>query len=142
MSSCNKCNFNACSCGCIQIALLVGAAIALLFFFGNLPFFFIAAIVALVVAVIALLVLVGTALFAAATSSPVLRRCSCGNSICLLVGIIGTIILGIAVLTVPVFPFVVGFAVLVGIATFFFTLLFIALIAFILCIICSLCSRE
>lgn len=38
MNSCNKkCNFNSCSCLAIAAALLIGAAVGALFYFGFLP---------------------------------------------------------------------------------------------------------
>ncbi len=141
MSSCNKCGSFACACSGVQISLLVGGVIALLFYFGNFPLVAIAAIISLVVAGISLLTLVLSSLFAAATSSSALKKCCCNNGLCLLAGIIGSAITALAILTSPVAPVVVGYAILVGIAAFFFAFTAITLTLFIRCIICSLCVR-
>lgn len=140
--SCNKCNFSACSCISILIAVLFGVAIGILFFFDLIPAAIVTTWIAFGVAIFALAVLIIGVLFAAASSSGALIRCLCSNAVCLLVGIIGTLITTIIALSIDLATGVVGIALLFGVGAFFFLLTVIALIALILCIVCRLCSRD
>jgi len=141
--SCKKCDFSALSCLAIAAALLIGAAVGALYYFGFLP---------LIVPDVARIVLrlgvltIGYVLIALLFSSlsmhnPV-RDCLCSGIAPLLAGAVGSIVLAIAVLSVALTPGNVIFAILVGLGAAFFTLMIIALIVFISCVLCRMCMRD
>jgi len=143
MNSCKKCIFSTCGCLAILAALLIGAAVGALFFFGLLPN--ILTVVARIVLRLGVLtiafILAAQALSSLYLPNP-LRDCLCSGITCLLVGAFGSVILAIAALSVALAPFSIIYAVIVGLGALFLTLMIIALIAFIRCVLCRMCMRD
>jgi len=144
--NCNNnkcCNFNTWGCLAIAAALLLGAAVGALFYFGFLPGIVPdVARIALRLGVLAIAYVLIAQLFSSLYLPNPLRDCLCCGIAPLLVGAFGTVVLAIALLSVALVPGNLIFAVLVGLGAAFFTLLIIALIAFINCVLCRLCMRD
>lgn len=68
------------------------------------------------------------------------EECICENGLCLLAGIIGTIILAVSILAVIGIASVVALAVLFGLGGLFFTLMLVSLVRIIICTILSECE--
>ena len=143
--NCNKkcCNFSACSCLAIAAALLLGAAIGALYYFGYLPLIVpdVARIVLRLGVLTVAYVLIAQLLSSLYLPNPV-RDCLCCGIAPLLVGAFGSIVFAIAVLAVALTPGNLIFAVLVGLGAAFFVLMIIALVSFINCVLCRMCMRD
>ncbi|HAN21651.1 MAG TPA: hypothetical protein DCP51_08280 [Clostridiales bacterium] len=140
--SCNeKCGFSACSCLGVVISLIFGTLVAVLFALNLIPLINTVVWIVFGLAVLILLLLVLGVFLGAVTLSGALRKCLCKNALCLLTGVIGTIISAIVALSIVLNPALILVVIFTGILAFFFALMTIGLIAFIKCIICMLCSR-
>lgn len=142
MNNSDRSGFNACGFIGIIISIILSALVGTLFIFGFIPFIELATWIVFGLAILILFFLVLGAFLAGVTKSDALSKCLCQNGCYLLVGVIGTIIstlillssvLSLCILTI--LPFVV-------VATFFFSLMIIALIALLSCIISRQCSCE
>jgi hypothetical protein len=144
MNSCNKkCNFNSCSCLAIAAALLIGAAVGALFYFGFLPGIVPdVAQIAIRLGILTIAYILLAQLFSSLYLPNPVRDCLCCGIAPRLVGAFGTVILGIAILSVALTPGNLIFAALVGLGAAFLALLIIALISFINCVLCRMCLRD
>ena len=131
-------------CGCINIVISVVLAIVVgvLFFFRLIPGIAIAIWVVLALAILNLIFLIA-ALFIASSEHKhsALTKCLCSHGICFLVGIIGTIVLCLVAISIPLIPTLIPVVIIVAIGTFFAAFMATQLIALVRCIICRLCSR-
>jgi len=142
MSCCDKkCGFTACSCIGVVISIVFGAAIGVLFSMTLIPAIVTAIWIAFGLAVLALIILTTCVLLGAVSRSHSIRKCVCRNTTCLLVGIFGTIISAIVLLSIALNPAIILIITFVAIGAFFFSLMIIGLIALISCIACEQCSR-
>lgn len=125
---------NLCGCFGVQLALVFGAVVGILFAFGLIPGIVTAAWIAFGLAVLLLIFLIA-ALLTVSDRSRILCKCLRKNICCLLIGIIGSIILTIIALSIVLIPTVTLIAAIVALAAFFFALMIIGLISFICCIV-------
>jgi hypothetical protein len=130
----DRCSVNICGCFGIQTALIFGALIGILFAFGLIPGIIFAIWIAFGLAVLSLIFLIAGVFIAASDKAKVLEKCLRKNISCLLAGIIGTIIIAIALLSITIVVTNL-IAAIVALGAFFFALLIIGLISFISCII-------
>lgn len=137
-----------CSCECnsnyICIALFVSAVIAaavgLLLGFEVISTAVATAVyVVLGLAILNFIILVAGLFSSANNSGTPLSRCLCCYAKSLLAGIIGTIVLGIAILALPLTTISTALIILISIGTFFAVFMTIQLIVFLLCIATRLC---
>lgn len=140
--SCNssRCRFNACSCCGILISVIIAAIVAVLFAFYLIPFIEVIVFIALGLAVLTFIILIIGIFLTAVTLSIPLQKCVCKNALCMLVGIIGTIILAIIALAFPLIPSLVFSIIVIALGAFFFALMIIGLLVFVVCLLCKLCS--
>lgn len=135
MFRCKGCN--ACA---VFASLILGAVIAVLFYFRFIP-----NIIALIPIPFwfAIVTLVGLVLIPllAHRISPCALKCVCINGYCLLGAAVGTLVTTIAAFAIDLDPKYISVTVLVGLGGFFFSLLLIAIIIFIDCLLRELCCR-
>ena len=135
-----SCNEGKSSCGssCVIAAivgLVFGALIGILFAFDLIPNIVVSVWIAFGLGVLALVMLFAAALTSSVVMCGTLGRCLRKNAVCLLVGIIGTIVFTVILLSIVINPILLSAQVLVAIAAFFFVFMLSALVAFILCLI-------
>lgn len=138
---CNiNCNLNSsCFIG-ILLSLFLGAAVGILFAFGFIPGIVISAWIAFGLGVLTLIFLVYGLFLAAVSPTGPLSKCLYKNTLCLLIGIFGTIITALAALSIVLTPIFISVIILVAIGGFFFSLMIFSLIALLCCITCELYS--
>jgi hypothetical protein len=123
------------------VSIVVGIVVGFLFATGNIPFITTAFWIALGIAAAGLIILV-VALFIGADSSPTaLTGCLCQNAICLLIGILGTIVLAIIGLSTVLVPGLMSSVIFVALGSVFLTILLISLVTLIVCIINKMCCN-
>jgi len=135
MSSNN--NF-ACNIGTVILSIIIGVIIGVLFAFGYIPGVVTAVWIAFGLGVLGLVILAIAIFVGVSTRYKALIKCLQLNINCLLVGIWGTIITGLAALSIVLTPGSVLIAILIGIGAFFLSLLIISLILFTLCVVYEL----
>lgn len=139
--SCNR-NFDACGSIGIVISVVIGALVAVLFNLGFIPGITTVVWVVFGLSVLTLILLVWGAYLSAVSIPGVLRICVSRNGICLLAGIIGTLISAIIALSIVLVPASILITIFIGIFAFFFALMIIGLIALLRCIIVNLFPGE
>ncbi len=137
MNSSGKCfNITWCCIG-IFISLIVGIIIGVLFAFHVFTSLITAVWILLGIAVLTLIFVELALIFGALSFTNPLNECLRRGIRCLLIGIIGTIIIAIILLSITL-TISIPVIILVGLLAFFFTLMIISLIALIRCIIVSM----
>jgi len=131
-------NFSACGFVGIPVSIVIGIIVGILFAFEFIPGIETAAWIAFGLGVLGLIILVAAVFVAVSTESRALTRCLQLNVNCLLTGIWGTILSGLAALSIELTPGSILIAVLVGIGAFFFSLMIVSLILFILYVVFKL----
>ena len=122
--------------------MVFGAIVGTLFAFGFIPFIGIAVWISLGLAILFLLILVAGIFLASSERCSAVARCVPTNAICLLAGIIGTIILSLAALSIFLIPIFISVIILLALGAAFFAFMVISLISFISCIACELTVRR
>lgn len=135
-----------CSCNCcleIVISILVAAAVGVLFAYGFISGIITALWIVFGLAVLALILFVA-GLYTSALScrhTP-LAECICCKGKCLLAGIIGTIVLALATLSITLVQGSIWVIVLISIAAFFAAFMLAELVVLLVCIINKICCRT
>lgn len=141
MANCkNRYNSFACGFGAILISIIIGIIIGVLYAFGYIPGIRIAVWIAFGLGVLGLIILVTGILAGVSAKSKALMKCLQLNVYCLLAGIWGTILSGLAALSIVLNPSIL-IAILIGIGGFFFSLMVIALILTTLCVVTELSTN-
>ena len=125
-------------CIAVIISVVVGAIVGVLFAFGLIPAITTAIWISFGLAVLNLIFLVAGLFTAALFKRTLLARCLRCNGAVLLAGIIGTIVLSIALLSIVLVVTSIGIAALVAIGAFFTALMLVSLIYLLTCILDSL----
>lgn len=138
--NCKCCTPNAC-CIAILLSIVVGVVVGLLFAFTSIPFIVTAVWIALGLSGLALIIVVVALFLSALSPDNAIASCLCKHMICLLVGIIGTLILAIILLAAPISPAVLTNIILVAIGAVFLSILIISLTSFLWCISRKVCCN-
>ena len=143
MNYCDKkCGCGA-SCGlAVFVGILFGIAVGVLFAFGLVPNITLAAWAALAIGIVALALLFAAALASGANMCGVLGKCVRQHAVCLLVGIIGTIISAIIIISITIVVASLIVQIFVAILAFFFAFMLTELINLIICLACESRLRE
>lgn len=126
----------------LLVSVIAGVAAGILFALNVFPFIAAAAWIAFGLGVLSLLILISGLFSAAEDRSYVLTNCLCRNAAFFLTGIIGTILTAIVLLSINLVLLCIPAIILVGIGTFFFSLMIFGLIFFICCIMRALCRSR
>lgn len=135
-----KLGFGCCCLVGVIISVVIGIAVGLLFAFGFIPNIVTSVWIAFGLSVFTLIVLITAMLVAACCESDALKKCLRKNVLCLLVGIIGTLVTALVALSITLITSSIIVAIIMGLGAFFASLMLIALISFILCVVGNLCS--
>lgn len=133
---CNK-QCNNCLAAII-IGAIAGVIIGLLFFFALIPGIITAIIVGLIFAAISLILITVIAAFAEKNA----EKCVCKDGKCIVIGSIGTIVLGIVALAITLTTGSVGVAILIGLLGAFLVGTIISLLFLGLCLAKSNCKGR
>ena len=114
----------------ITISGFIGIIIAALFYLGTITVIIPLALVSLILAIISILYLI-----AILSNNQTDFSCYRNNTICLLIGSIGTIIFSTIILSVTLASGSILFAALVGLLVFFFSIVALSTICLIACLI-------
>lgn len=137
MNSSVKCFNLAWCCIGIFISLLVGIIVGVLFAFNVFASLETGVWIVLAIAVLTLIFVELALIFGAISFTNPLNECLRRGIRCLLIGIFGTIILAIILLSIGII-ICLPVIIIVGLLAFFFTLMIISLIALIRCIIIAM----
>ena len=132
-----NCGENCCGNLCIEVVISVvfGALVGVLFAFGFIPAITTAIWIFFGLAVLNLIFLVAGVYTASVFRRTPLAVCLCCGGAVFLAGIIGTIVLAVALLSIVLVTTSIGIAALVAIGAFFAALMLIALIDLLICIL-------
>ncbi len=125
-----------------MVSIVFGVLVAVLFNLGLIPGITTIVWIVFGLSVLALILLVWGGYLSAVSIPGILRICISRNGVCLLAGIIGTLISAIIALSITLVTSSILITVFIGIAAFFFALMIIALIALLRCIIVNLFPGE
>jgi hypothetical protein len=135
--SCDKKGFDACGSIGLVVSIVFGALIGVLFNLGLIPFIVTTVWIVFGLAVLALILLVWGVYLASVSPPGVLRICVDRKGLCLLAGIIGTLIFSIVALSITLTTTIL-ITIIIAILAFFFALMLLAIIALLRCIIVNL----
>lgn len=132
----NSCTYDGSMMG-VFLSILFGGVAGVLFFFGFLPTVTFGVIVAAAIAVIALVLFWISIVYRRYSSD---NDCICENFGTLLTGIFGTLITAAVVFSLTLVTGTTIFAIIVGLAAFFFALTISGIVSFLNCK--ADCERE
>ena len=138
MSLCNR-NSTACSFLGILMSIVLGALVGVLYAFCQIPYLTTGLWIMLGLGVFSFLFLFIGLYLAANTAFIALSKSLCKHVICMLIGIIGTIISALILLAAPLNFAYISNIVIVSVGAFFLALLIIELINFVICIARKMC---
>lgn len=128
------CRNNACLIS-IAISIVLAVAAAIAFFIGELP-----GIIAFVIATLILAALGALSIILVKGYRD--NYCLCNNGICLVIGIAGTLLLGIIALSITLTVGVILSAILIGLLGFFAGLTLTNLVILLLCVSKTSCGHK
>lgn len=131
------CNSNNCLAAII-IGVIAGVIIGLLFFFALIPGIITAIIVALIFAAISLILITIIAAFVEKDK----EKCVCKDGKCIVIGSLGTIVLGIIALAITLTTGSVGVAILIGLLGAFLVETLISVLFLGLCLVKANCKKR
>lgn len=136
-----NCGENCCGNICLEvvISVVLAAVVGVLFAFGYIPAITTAVWIAFGLAVLNLIFLVAGLFTASLFRRTALARCLCCKGSIFLVGIIGTIVLSLAALSIVLLTTSVWIIILISIGAFFFALMLVELVSLLSCLICKMC---